>query len=166
MKRIVFLIAVALLAATTVSAQRYGNRYLKDRIQPPFAALSFADSSITQSLTEDTWSTITGFTADSSNLVTTSNDTIIIQESMGYEVSALLNYSGTANDTAQVSLFKNSSASGPKMQTAGALIQTVNLTHYLTLDAGDTVTVCIRNISDDDDVTVYSGGLFLKRIYK
>ena len=170
-KLLVFIILIA--ATLSLSAQgRYMTRQIEnnfDRLnQPPFAALSFADSTVTQALTADTWSVISEFVEDASNDVTTSDDTITMQKDGGYAIDAGLTFSYGAGDTLQVQLFDGATAFGPKYvvsDTIGAVTTTVHLSTYRALSQGDIVSLKMRNITDATDATVMSGSLFIRRIY-
>ena len=173
MKKLIFLIAFV-FAALTLSAQgTYLTKSIKNGIsnleQPPYAALSFADSTVTQALTADIWSVISEFTTSASNDVTGSDDTITITlpGTGGYAINADLNYYTGSGDTIEVSLFKNATAIGPKMTTTGgATHETISLSHYVSLTQGDVVTLRMQNITDSTDGTVKSGSIFIRRIYK
>ena len=172
MKKILFLIVALVFAAASLSAQGgYLTRTLKvgiqDLEQPPFGAAAFADSAVTQSLTEDTWSVISEFVEIASNDLTVSDDTFRIQKNGGYAVDADLSFYYGATDTLQMQLFKNATAFGPKLvTTTGAVNSALSISTYVVLTQGDIVTLKIRNISDATDATIQSGSLFLRRIYK
>lgn len=162
--------AILVFAVVSLSAQgSYLTRQIKrsfdDLEQPAFAALEFADSSVTQALTADTWSVISEFSVAGSNDCTGSDDTITITKAGGYEITATLSYDAADADTINVQIYKNGTGIGPKTLSETAEDQNVALKTYESLSQGDYVTLRMVNIVDGGDAVIKSGSLFVRRIY-
>ncbi len=171
MKKITFITVLAFVTLSVFSQGRFLTGEIKNAFtnleQPPFAALSFADSTVTQALTEDTWSVISEFVAIASNDITTSDDTITMQKAGGYAVSAELSLYSTSGDTIEMQLFKNATAFGPKAySTAGVIWLTLAINTYVTCLQGDILSLKIQNTVSDDDSVLKGGSLFIRRIKK
>lgn len=162
--------AIIILAAVTLSAQgsfltRTLKVHIEDLEQPTYAFLSFADSAITQALTQDTWSVIDDWVVQDSSETTASSDTVTIRESGDYIIQASLSYLAGTGDTIYVAILNDGTQIGAESTTNSADPEVVFIQAHAALSEGDYITVAMMNDTDGTDATVYSGSLFVRRFY-
>ena len=137
---------------------------------PPHAALNFSDSATVVALTQNIWVKMTGpngavFVVQEANGITAAGDTMTIVTDGDYEGHLALSFEGGPSDVFHVSLWINSVISTWEMHRKTSNNDTGNMgmPFYLAgLNAGDDVSVRIRNTGDNDDATLVSGQFIMK----
>lgn len=133
---------------------------------PPHGGFSFADSSVTLTMAQNDWVSVTNptntlFTTNDVTLMTFDGDSLTIDATHGgdYMMAVSLSFSGTASDAYEVAFFKNNAITAVKMErtTSQTDVGNVGFTTYLEgLVVGDDITFKIRNTASNDDATVIS----------
>lgn len=132
---------------------------------PPHAALNFDDSATVVALTQNIPVKLTGpvgavFVVQEATGITAAGDTMTIITDGDYEGAIGLSFEGGPSDVFHVSIWVNSVITSWEMQrkTANADTGNMGMPFYLSgLNAGDDVSIRIRNTGDNDDATLVSG---------
>lgn len=130
-----------------------------------YGTASFGDSTVTISITQDTWTQITNagntlFTLQNpNNNVTLSGDTLFADYAGVYDFTGHLSFQGNNNEIWKVRLVttNGNAVSCAQKYTSSTDIMTVPVNATLELSVGEGVIMQIYNDTDNDDCTVECG---------
>ena len=140
----------------------------------PHGAWAFYDSSTTLDMSTGAWSMITNawntlFTEEDADYLTFAGDSITLTYAGDYISIASISFGGTAGDLYQFSYFKNGvliEYCTINRSTSQTDVGNLSLPVYLFgIEAGDDITMKVRNTASDDDATIVAVTWIIWRLH-
>ena len=140
----------------------------------PHGAWAFYDSATTLDMSTGEWSMITNawntlFTEEDADFLTFAGDSVTLTYAGDYISIASISFGGTAGDLYQFSYFKNGvliDYCTINRSTSQTDVGNLSLPVYLrNIEAGDDITMKVRNTASDDDATIVAVTWIIWRLH-
>ena len=127
----------------------------------PELMVSFGDSAITPTMTQNNWVSISNatntlFTINNQDRITFDGDSATIDLAGGYDIDISMSYAGANTDSYEVAIFKNNAieSTGIDRTMTSNSIGVISITWHSDYIAGDDLTLKIRNVGNSNDATL------------
>ena len=166
MKKILTILAI--LFSINAMAQQHGVDAVYKSVQAnndAYGGMSFADSSSVLGLTQNNWKHITNgagnlFTIDTLENMTYSKDSMTVLRPGIYHIDLHFSFSGTNGDNYEMVVAVNGdNCTNHKVRRKvnNGSVRPISLSGIHSLSVGDDVKVRVRNIANNNDITLVNG---------
>jgi hypothetical protein len=139
---------------------------------PPHGVMVFSDSTVTPDLTQNIWMPITNdqdslYAKLEATNITLDGDSITAIIPGSYIMSVTLSFSGSINDVYHMAIFKNNAITRfeSHRKTSNSDTGFFGVDGYLELEAGDDISIRIRNTANSNDPTFISSQVIIYMLH-